>query len=139
MIQSLIRPQPIRTPAEAIAARARELERALAESQKENQQLIAKQQVLERIVTFFGVGSDKSDAKVAESFTPKERRIIIMLLQGMRNKEIGEQLGQSEQLVKNCLRFIYMKARCKSRLQLCMMALKSPAFLDVVLKGWKPR
>jgi two-component system, NarL family, nitrate/nitrite response regulator NarL len=41
--------------------------------------------------------------------SPKELAIITCITQGMRNKEIAYQFGNSEQVIKNYLRKIYDK------------------------------
>jgi two-component system, NarL family, nitrate/nitrite response regulator NarL len=52
--------------------------------------------------------------------TPKELRIVALLTQGMKNKEIARQVGTSEQVVKNYLRKVYDKLGVSDRLELAL-------------------
>ncbi len=52
--------------------------------------------------------------------SPKELAIITHVTQGMRNKEIGSQLGTSEQVIKNYLRRIYDKLGVSDRVELAL-------------------
>jgi DNA-binding NarL/FixJ family response regulator len=52
--------------------------------------------------------------------SPKELAIITYVTQGMRNKEIGNQLGNSEQVIKNYLRKIYDKLGVSDRVELAL-------------------
>jgi DNA-binding NarL/FixJ family response regulator len=59
----------------------------------------------------------------ADTLTARERTIISYLVQGWRNREIGEQLSISEQTVKNHLRSIYNKVGVSDRLELALYAI----------------
>jgi DNA-binding NarL/FixJ family response regulator len=50
----------------------------------------------------------------------KEMLIISAVAQGMRNKEIADQVGTTEQVVKNYLRKIYDKLGVSDRLELAL-------------------
>jgi DNA-binding NarL/FixJ family response regulator len=50
----------------------------------------------------------------------KELLIISGVARGLRNREIGGEIGTSEQVVKNCLRKIYAKLGIKDRLELAL-------------------
>lgn len=52
--------------------------------------------------------------------TPKELRIVALLTQGMKNKEIAAEVGTSEQVVKNYLRKVYDKLGVSDRLELAL-------------------
>jgi two-component system nitrate/nitrite response regulator NarL len=41
------------------------------------------------------------------TFSPKQVRIIELVTQGLKNKEIASEVGTSEHVVKNYLRVIY--------------------------------
>jgi DNA-binding NarL/FixJ family response regulator len=52
--------------------------------------------------------------------TPREIEIVILIRRGLRNREIGEVMGISEQDTKNRLRKIFDKLELWSRLELAM-------------------
>lgn len=52
--------------------------------------------------------------------TPKELRIVALLTQGMKNKEIAAEVGTTEQVVKNYLRKVYDKLGVSDRLELAL-------------------
>jgi DNA-binding NarL/FixJ family response regulator len=69
--------------------------------------------------------------------SPKEMSIITCITQGKRNKEIGFQLGTTEQVIKNYLRKIYDKLGVSDRLELALYCLhnkiiQSDADVEVV-------
>lgn len=57
------------------------------------------------------------------SLSPKQLAVVTCITKGMRNKEIAEQFGTTEQLIKNCLRSIYEKLGVSDRLELALYAL----------------
>jgi DNA-binding NarL/FixJ family response regulator len=57
----------------------------------------------------------------ASALTPRETEICDLIRNGMRNKEIAEVLGISEQDTKNRLRRIYDKLGVWSRTELAML------------------
>jgi DNA-binding NarL/FixJ family response regulator len=58
-----------------------------------------------------------------ESFTKKEREIVLLIADGYKNREIAAQLNISEQTVKTHLSRIFMKAGVNSRAKLVPLAL----------------
>jgi DNA-binding NarL/FixJ family response regulator len=52
--------------------------------------------------------------------TPKEQQIISGVTQGLRNKEIAQEVGTTEQVVKNYLRKVYDKLGVSDRLELAL-------------------
>jgi len=52
--------------------------------------------------------------------TPKEVQIVAGVTQGLRNKEIAQEVGTTEQVVKNYLRKIYDKLGVSDRLELAL-------------------
>jgi DNA-binding NarL/FixJ family response regulator len=59
----------------------------------------------------------------ADTLTQREKMIISYLVEGLRNREIAEQLSISEQTVKNHLRAVYDKVGVSDRLELVLYAL----------------
>ncbi len=63
-------------------------------------------------------------AGAEEGFSKKEREIIILIAQGLINREIADRLCISEQTVKTHIGRIFRKANVSRRSQLVPMALK---------------
>jgi DNA-binding NarL/FixJ family response regulator len=63
-------------------------------------------------------------ATMEEGFSRKEREIIILIAQGLMNREIASRLCISEQTVKSHISRIFRKANVSRRSQLVPMALK---------------
>jgi DNA-binding NarL/FixJ family response regulator len=59
-----------------------------------------------------------------EDFSRKEREIIVLIAQGLMNREIADRLCISEQTVKSHIGRIFRKANVSRRSQLVPMALK---------------
>lgn len=66
---------------------------------------------------------DMVGARVRDRLTPKELRIVALIVQGYRNKEIAAQLGTTEQVIKNYLRNVYDKIGVSDRLELALFTL----------------
>jgi DNA-binding NarL/FixJ family response regulator len=58
--------------------------------------------------------------RVRDRLTPKEMKVVALLVQGCKNKEIALRLGTKEQVVKNYLRSIYEKTGVSDRLELAL-------------------
>ena len=70
--------------------------------------------------------SDSDDfvgARVRDRLTPKELKIVALIVQGYKNKEIATQLGTTEQVVKNYLRNVYDKIGVSDRLELALFTI----------------
>ena len=67
--------------------------------------------------------NDMVGARVRDRLTPKELRIVALIVQGYKNKEIATQLGTTEQVIKNYLRKIYDKLGVSDRLELALYCL----------------
>ncbi len=68
-------------------------------------------------------GDDFVGARVRDRLTPKELRIVALIVQGYKNKEIASQLGTTEQVVKNYLRNVYDKIGVSDRLELALFTI----------------
>jgi DNA-binding NarL/FixJ family response regulator len=66
---------------------------------------------------------DAVGARVRDRLTPKEMQIVALIVQGRKNKDIANQLGTKEQVIKNYLRSIYDKIGVSDRLELALFTL----------------
>jgi DNA-binding NarL/FixJ family response regulator len=67
--------------------------------------------------------NDMVGARVRDRLTPKELRIVALIVQGYKNKEIANQLGTTEQVIKNYLRNVYDKIGVSDRLELALFTI----------------
>ena len=67
--------------------------------------------------------NDMVGTRVRDRLTPKETRIVALIVQGCKNREIGMRLNTTEQVVKNCLRVIYDKTGVGDRLELALFTI----------------
>lgn len=66
---------------------------------------------------------DSVGIRVRDRLTPKEMRIIALIVQGCKNREIAFRLKTTEQVIKNYLRSIYDKTGVGDRLELALFVL----------------
>jgi DNA-binding NarL/FixJ family response regulator len=57
--------------------------------------------------------------------TPRERQLMFLLTQGLRNKEIAYRLGVTSNTVKTYLTVLYSKVGASDRFELALLALKN--------------
>jgi DNA-binding NarL/FixJ family response regulator len=62
-------------------------------------------------------------ARVRDRLTPKELKIVALIVQGFKNKEIAGMLGTTEQVIKNYLRNVYDKIGVSDRLELALFTI----------------
>lgn len=67
--------------------------------------------------------NDMVGARVRDRLTPKELKIVALIVQGFRNKDIATQLGTTEQVIKNYLRNVYDKIGVSDRLELALFTI----------------
>jgi DNA-binding NarL/FixJ family response regulator len=65
------------------------------------------------------------NARTKVQLTPKESLIVSCVTQGMKNKEIAQRVGTTEQVVKNYLRKVYDKLGVADRLELALYCLSN--------------
>ena len=70
-----------------------------------------------------GMGDDAVGSRVRERLTPKELKIVALIVQGCKNKEIALRLATTEQVIKNYLRSIYDKTGVSDRLELALFTI----------------
>jgi DNA-binding NarL/FixJ family response regulator len=66
---------------------------------------------------------DMVGTRVRDRLTPKEMRIVALIVQGCKNREIATRLKTTEQVIKNYLRKIYDKLGVSDRLELALYCL----------------
>ena len=66
---------------------------------------------------------DSVGARVRDRLTPKEMKIVALIVQGRKNKDIAQRLGTTEQVIKNYLRSIYDKTGVSDRLELALFTI----------------
>jgi DNA-binding NarL/FixJ family response regulator len=66
---------------------------------------------------------DMVGTRVLDRFTPKEIRIVALIVQGCKNREIAFRLKTTEQVIKNYLRSIFDKTGVSDRLELALFTL----------------
>lgn len=66
---------------------------------------------------------DAVGARVRDRLTLKEIKIVALIVQGCKNKEIANQLGTTEQVIKNYLRNVYDKTGVSDRLELALFTI----------------
>jgi DNA-binding NarL/FixJ family response regulator len=67
--------------------------------------------------------NDMVGMRVRDRLTAKELRIVALIVQGYKNKEIANQLGTTEQVIKNYLRNVYDKIGVSDRLELALFTI----------------
>jgi DNA-binding NarL/FixJ family response regulator len=66
------------------------------------------------------IEEDMVGARVRDRLTPKEMRIVALIVQGCKNREIAQRLKSTEQVIKNDLRSIYDKTGVGDRVELAL-------------------
>ncbi len=79
--------------------------------------------IAETAATKEAVENDLVGARVRDRLTPKELKIVALIVQGYKNKDIASQLGTTEQVIKNYLRNVYDKIGVSDRLELALFTI----------------
>jgi len=74
---------------------------------------------------FRNQGTRPGSPRAKVQLTPKESLIVSCVTQGMKNKEIAQRVGTTEQVVKNYLRKVYDKLGVADRLELALYCLNN--------------
>lgn len=70
--------------------------------------------------------------RVRSRLSTKELQIVRLLLKGYKNKEIAQELNNTEQVIKNYLRSIFDKTGVSDRLELVLFTIHHKLLLDAV-------
>ena len=76
-----------------------------------------------QLVVADSVEEDIVGTRVRDRLTPKEMRIVALIVQGCKNREIASRLKTTEQVIKNYLRSIYDKTGVSDRLELALFTI----------------
>jgi len=79
--------------------------------------------------------TDSVGARVRDRLTPKEMQIVALIVQGCKNKDIAQQLGTKEQVIKNYLRSIYDKSGVSDRLELALFTIHHRVLAEAAAKA----
>ena len=79
--------------------------------------------------------SDMVSTRVQERLSPKEMKILGLILKGYKNKEIAEELNNSEQVIKNYLRAIFDKTGVSDRLELALFTVHHRLLASAALRA----
>lgn len=61
-----------------------------------------------------------------------DRETLRLACKGLKNREIAEQLGTTEQTIKNRMRRWLKVTECRNRVELAMYALEHPGFFEAL-------
>jgi DNA-binding NarL/FixJ family response regulator len=78
---------------------------------------------------------DMVGQRVRDRLTPKELKIVALIVQGCKNKEIAMRLGTTEQVIKNYLRSIYDKTGVSDRLELALFTIHHRTLAEAATKA----
>lgn len=81
-----------------------------------------------------GPPADRLGQRVLQRLTPRELQIVALVTEGGKNKDIAEQLGTKEQVIKNYLRNIYDKAGVSDRLELAVFTQHHRTLADAAMR-----
>ena len=76
--------------------------------------------------------SDMVGERARDRLTPKELRIVSLIVQGYKNKDIAQELNNTEQVIKNYLRSIFDKTGVSDRLELALFTIHHRVLADGV-------
>ncbi len=78
----------------------------------------------ERTIGANGVNqNDSVSHRMLSMLTPRELQIVGFVVQGYKNRQVADEIGTGEQVVKNYLRSIYDKTGSSDRLELALFTL----------------
>ena len=83
--------------------------------------------------------NDLVGARVRDRLTAKELKIVALIVQGYKNKEIATQLGTTEQVIKNYLRNVYDKIGVSDRLELALFTIHHRIWRKRQQRQWRQR
>ena len=88
----------------------------------------------EKLAAGIAEEADAVGARVRDRLTPKEIKIVALIVQGFKNKEIASHLGTTEQVIKNYLRNVYDKTGVSDRLELALFTIHHRTLADAAAR-----
>jgi DNA-binding NarL/FixJ family response regulator len=85
------------------------------------------------------VSSDLVSSKVQERLSPKELQILALIIKGYKNKDIAEELDNSEQVIRNYMRSIFDKTGVSDRLELALFTVHHKLLANAAIKAHADR
>ncbi|MEK6397557.1 MAG: response regulator transcription factor [Terriglobus sp.] len=93
----------------------------------------------ERAVRAATVQADDSvGRRIRDALTSRELQIVGYIVQGWKNRQIADEIGTKEQVVKNYLRSIYDKTGASDRLELALFTLHHRPLAEAAAKATMP-
>ena len=86
-------------------------------------------------VKTIGFAFSKFIRRAASRLIASEKRVVALLMEGLKNKGIAERLGIQEQVVKNHLQHIFDKTGCSTRVELALYVAHHPGFALAIAQG----
>lgn len=81
---------------------------------------------------------DSAGRRIRDALTTRELQIVGFIVQGWKNRQIAEEIGTKEQVVKNYLRSIYDKTGASDRLELALFTLHHRPLAEAAAKAAAP-
>jgi len=69
------------------------------------------------------IDEDSVGSRARDRLTPRELKVVALIVEGCKNREIAMRLSNSEQVIKNYLRSIYEKVGVSDRLELALFTI----------------
>ena len=88
----------------------------------------------ERVMQTAGTPDSVGD-RVRDKLSERELQIVGLVVQGCKNRKIAEEIGTSEQVVKNYLRAVYDKTGASDRLELALFTLHHRALAEAAARA----
>jgi DNA-binding NarL/FixJ family response regulator len=82
--------------------------------------------------------TDAVGTRVLARLNHRELQIVGYIVRGCKNREIADEIGTKEQVVKNYLRTIYDKTGVSDRLELALFTLHHPVLAEAAAKVTDP-
>ncbi len=88
----------------------------------------------ERVLQSSGT-TDAAGDRMRDMLSTRELQIVGLVVQGLKNRRIAEDIGTSEQVVKNYLRAIYDKTGSSDRLELALFTLHHRSLAEAAARA----
>jgi DNA-binding CsgD family transcriptional regulator len=79
--------------------------------------------------------TDMVGERARNRLSPKELQILRLIIKGYKNKDIAQELNNTEQVIKNYLRSIFDKTGVSDRLELALFTMHHRILLEAVAEG----